>query len=256
MQFKLMAKTAVFSLFSLAGLCSFFGRKEMPKHQFESKVQSNTLDHSAWNALLKKYVDLSGDVDYKNFKNEQQSLTAYLDHLANNAPSDNWTKEEGLAYYINLYNAATVQLILNHYPTKSIKDIKRPWSNDWVKIGEKTYSLGDIEHKILRKMDEPRIHFAINCASFSCPKLLNEAYTASQLERQLQKVSEDFVNDPTRNIISKEKLQLSNIFKWYKSDFTTHGNLIEYIRPYSKIDIDAKADIEYLTYDWSLNEKK
>ncbi|WKX77565.1 DUF547 domain-containing protein [Zobellia laminariae] len=176
--------------------------------------------------------------------------------MGNTSPSDIWSKEEALAYYINLYNAATVQLILNNYPTKSIKDIKDPWGKEWVRIGSETFSLGDIEHKILRKMNEPRIHFAINCASFSCPKLLNEAYTSEKIEDQLQQASEDFVNDPTRNIISKEKLQLSNIFKWYKKDFTENGSLIDYIKTYSQKDIDPKADIKYVTYDWSLNEKK
>ncbi|MBT9187437.1 DUF547 domain-containing protein [Zobellia russellii] len=256
MQFKLMAKMAVLSIFSFAGLFSFFGGREMPQHHFSGNEQSKTLDHSTWNTLLKKHVDLTGNVDYKAFKADQATLTAYLDYLAHSVPSENWAKEEGLAYYINLYNAATVQLILNNYPTKSIKDIKDPWGKEWVKIGDESYSLGDIEHKILRKMDEPRIHFAINCASFSCPKLLTEAYTAQKLENQLQQASKDFVNDPTRNIISKEKLQLSNIFKWYKKDFTENGNLIDYIKNYSHTDIDQKANIKYLTYDWSLNEKK
>ncbi len=256
MQYNLMAKMAVLSIFSLAGLFSFFGGKEMPQHQFLGSEQNEILNHSAWNSLLKKYVDNTGNVDYKAFKTDQAALTSYLDDLAHTKPSEKWSKEEGLAYYINLYNAATVKLILDNYPTKSIKDIKDPWGKEWVKIGSETYSLGDIEHKILRKMDEPRIHFAINCASFSCPKLLNEAYTASALENQLQKATEDFVNDPTRNNISKEKLQLSNIFKWYKKDFTENGNLIDYIKKYSHTDINPKASIKYVTYDWSLNEKK
>ncbi len=251
-----MAKMTILSLFSLAGLFSLFGGKEMPIHQFTGNAQNEVLDHSSWNSLLKKYVDDSGNVDYKGFKTDQDALSSYLDYLGNTIPSETWSKEEGLAYYINLYNAATVQLILNNYPTKSIKDIKNPWGKEWVKIGEETFSLGDIEHKILRKMDEPRIHFAINCASFSCPKLLNEAYTVSKLESQLQKASEDFVNDPTRNILSKEKLQLSNIFKWYKKDFTENGSLIDYIKKHSQTEINSKAKIEYVTYDWSLNEKK
>jgi len=251
-----MAKMTVLSVLSLAGFFSFFGGKEMPQHQFTGNLQSEVLDHSAWNSLLKKYVDQTGNVDYKAFKNDQATLSSYLNYLGNTPPSEIWSKEEGLSYYINLYNAATVKLILDNYPTKSIKDIKDPWGKEWVKIGSDTYSLGDIEHKILRKMNEPRIHFAINCASFSCPKLLNEAYTSEKVEEQLQKASIDFVNDPTRNILSKEKLQLSNIFKWYKKDFTENGSLIDYIKTYSEKEIDPKAKISYVTYDWSLNEKK
>ena len=117
-------------------------------------------------------------------------------------------------------------------------------------------SLGDIEHQILRKMEEPRIHFAINCASYSCPKLLNEAYTASQLEFQLQKATKGFISDSSRNQISSEKLHLSNIFKWYKKDFTQQGSVINYIQPYIAINIPTDAEINYLKYDWSLNERK
>jgi len=213
-------------------------------------------DHAQWNTLLSKYVNDEGDVDYKGFQSDLASLENYLNLLAENSPKKVWTKNEKLAYYINLYNAATVKLILDNYPTRSIKDIKNPWGKNWVKTGDGKLSLGDIEHKILRKMDEPRIHFAINCASFSCPKLLNEAFTAAKMESQLQRTTLDFVNDPNRNSISKKKMQLSNIFKWYKKDFTENGSLIDYIKPYTEIDINDDTDIDYLKYDWNLNEAK
>ena len=214
------------------------------------------IDHSAWDQLLKKYVDEKGNVDYKSFQKDKQALVNYLDFLAQNSPKANEDKKERLAYYINLYNAATVKLILDNYPTNSIKDIRSPWDKKWVKVGEKELSLGHIEHKILRKMDEPRIHFAINCASYSCPKLLNEAFTASNMETLLQESTRDFINDPTRNIITSGRLRLSNIFKWYKKDFTLDGTLIEYINPYSEQSIASDAKINYLKYDWSLNERK
>lgn len=213
-------------------------------------------NHKAWNTLLSKYVDTKGDVDYKAFKNDSEALNNYLIHLAENSPKKDWSKNEKLAYYINLYNAATVKLILDNYPVKSIKDIKNPWGIDWVKTGDGILSLGDIEHKVLRKMNEPRIHFAINCASFSCPKLLNKAFTASQMEKQLNAATHDFINDKTRNIISKEVMQLSNIFKWYKKDFTTNGSLADYIKPYTAIEVNNETDIDFLKYDWNLNETK
>ncbi|HMB63936.1 MAG TPA: DUF547 domain-containing protein [Eudoraea sp.] len=212
-----------------------------------------TLDHSAWNTLLKKYVDTAGNVDYKSLKNDKNKLDEYLGYLAGNVPSGSDEKEK-LAYYINLYNAATVKLILDHYPVKSIKDINAPWDKKWVHLGEKLVSLGDIEHKILRRMNEPRIHFAINCASYSCPKLLNEAFTSSQLELQLQKAARDFVGDPSRNKIASDRLQLSNIFKWYIKDFTENSALVVYIDQLSDTAIAADAKIDYLKYDWSLNE--
>lgn len=225
--------------------------------QEKSEVEKRTVilpDHSQWGSLLAKYVNDNGDVDYRGFKSDTASLEEYLSNLAENSPKKDWSKSEKLAYYINLYNAATVKLILDYYPVKSIKDIKNPWGKDWVKTGDGVISLGDIEHKLLRKMDEPRIHFAINCASFSCPKLLNKAFKAKKLEAQLNEVTLDFINDKTKNTISKEKMQLSNIFKWYKKDFTENGSLIDYIKPYTKVEISTDTDIDYLKYDWNLNE--
>ncbi len=224
--------------------------KKQPKKVVQSSV------HSEWNALLKKYVTDAGNVDYKSFGNEKSTLNSYIEKLGNNAPADSWSKKERLAYYINLYNAATVKLILDNYPIKSIKDINKPWGKKWVRVGNTTYSLGNIEHKILRKMNEPRIHFAINCASYSCPKLLNVAFTAANMETLLQKAINEFINDTKRNKISTNKVQLSNIFKWYKKDFTSNGTLIEYLNSYLTTKINDNADIDYLKYDWSLNEAK
>ncbi|MEP3209175.1 MAG: DUF547 domain-containing protein [Maribacter sp.] len=213
-------------------------------------------DHSKWTSLLAKYVNAKGDVDYKSFQNDAGSLDRYLYQLAENSPEKDWSKNEKLAYYINLYNAATVKLILDNYPTTSIMDIKNPWGRNWIKTGDGVLSLGNIEHKILRKMNEPRIHFAINCASFSCPKLLNKAFTADQMQKQLHEVTLEFINDATRNSISKEKMQLSKIFKWYKKDFTKNGSLADYIKPYTEVEINGNADIDFLKYDWNLNEAK
>lgn len=212
------------------------------------------LDHSEWNQLLKRYVDTNGNVNYQAFKKDEKVLDAYLKKLADDEPLNTSKPSEKLAYFINLYNAATVKLILENYPPKSIKDIQKPWDREWIKVGTKTYSLGQIEHNILRKMEEPRIHFAINCASYSCPKLLNEAFLPSKLETQLQKVTSDFINDTKRNIITSEKIEISSLFKWFKSDFTTNTSLIKYIQNYSNISINADAKISFMNYDWRLNE--
>jgi len=217
--------------------------------------ENHNVDHSVWDQLLKKYVDDNGDVNYKGFKQEAKLLNGYIDYLATKIPSENWSKQEKLAYYINVYNANTIKLIIDNYPTKSIKDIKNPWSKNRIKIGEEDFSLEDIEHKILRKMNEPRIHFAINCASASCPKLLNMAYTADNIETLLEKATKDFISDSDKNKISKENVQLSKIFDWYKKDFTKNGSLIDYINHYSKVKIDSNAKIYYLDYDWNLNEQ-
>ncbi len=222
--------------------------------QINSKNSQEIMNHEAWDVLLKKHVDDNGNVDYTKFAKDRDKLNEYLTYLAENPISDSAKKEERLAYYINLYNAGTVQLILENYPLKSIKDIFRPWGKDRIRISDEKYSLGDIEHKILRKMNEPRIHFAINCASISCPKLQNEAFLSDIIEEQLEKASFEFVNDQSKNTIGSEEVGLSKIFDWYKSDFTTKGTLVDYLNRYSKIKISENAEIDYINYDWRLNE--
>lgn len=252
-----MFKVGIASIFILFGFWQLAQKPHhLPETHFTDSSNTGKVAHTPWNVLLQKHVDTDGNVNYKNFLKDKQALQDYLDYLAKNEPQKNWSKAEGLAYYINLYNAATVLLILEHYPLESIKDINSPWGKEWVAIGSKTYSLGDIEHKILRKMDEPRIHFAINCASYSCPKLWNKAFTAADLESQLTAVTKDFVSDTKRNSIAEKEVGLSNIFKWYKKDFTENGSLTDYINKYSKTKISADANISYLKYDWSLNESK
>tara|TARA_R110002020_G_scaffold113688_1_gene261558 strand:+ start:48688 stop:49434 length:747 start_codon:yes stop_codon:yes gene_type:complete len=212
------------------------------------------MDHGAWDKLLKKHVAANGKVDYKGFVKDKKLLDAYLEHLGKNPASEYGTKDGRLAYYINLYNAATVKLIVDHYPVKSIKDIKNPWGREFVKVGNRTISLGELEHGILRKMEEPRIHFAINCASTSCPDLLNEAFVSAKMGQQLEKATKRFVNDSTKNKITAGSYELSALFKWYKKDFTTQGSLREFINLYGEHPITKEQKCSYLPYDWSLNE--
>ena len=233
-------------------LMSCFGQKPS-RVPYENSVE--TLEHASWDVLLKKHVDNQGNVDYKTFRNDTKQLRDYLEYLAKNPISNKASKEERLAYYINLYNAGTVQLILENYPLESIKDIFRPWGKDRLIIGDDKFSLGEIEHDILRKMNDPRVHFAINCASFSCPKLLNEAFIGKKMEEQLEKVAFEFINDRSKNKISKGSVALSKIFDWYKKDFTKEGSLIDYLNKYSKTKISDTEKLNYLNYDWSLNEK-
>jgi len=222
----------------------------------KERVATVPTDHAVWNTLLKKYVDNDGNVDYAAFQKEQQALKAYVADLGDNAPKNTWGKNKKLAYYINLYNAATVLLIVENYPTKSIKDIPNRWKRKWIAVGSGITSLNDIEHKVLRKMNEPRIHFAINCASYSCPKLLNTAFTETNMEMLLEQATSEFINDPKRNRFTANEAQLSKIFKWYKSDFTSKTSLLGYITPYLKKSLAKNAEIDYLDYDWSLNEAK
>lgn len=220
-------------------------------------LQQKVPNHHQWDRLLKKHVQESGLVDYKSFQKDYSKLTEYLEYLGGYQPTRTWKKEELLAYYINLYNAGTVQLILDHYPVGSIKDISRPWGRKFLRMGNQQISLGTLEHDLLRKMEEPRIHFAINCASFSCPSLLNEAYTAADLNSQLERATQNFINDPSRNRISANNIELSKIFKWYKGDFGDGDKeLIAFLNKYLNSPLAPDAKIGYLPYNWGLNEKR
>jgi len=183
---------------------------------FSAIAQKNI--HHRWNNQLQKYVSEAGTVDYKSWQNDQENLEAYLETLAQFPPSENSSKNHKLAYWINAYNALTVQLILKNYPLKSIKEIKSPWDNP----------------------------------IFS-PKLLNSAFQEKQLEQQLVEVTQSFLKDPTKNIIQPDQLELSKIFLWFGKDFGSKADRLSFIAKYSGVSLD-RPKIDYLTYDWSLNE--
>lgn len=220
----------------------------------EIEVTSLNFNHNNFNELLKKHVDEKGNVNYKGFKTDWKSLKQYINQLAQNTPQSTWSKNEILAYWINAYNALTIDLILRHYPVKSIKDIKDPWKQRFWKLNQKWYNLDEIEHQILRKMNEPRIHFAIVCASVSCPKLLNKAYSANNLDEDLTLTTKAFLNDASKNEISSQHIKLSKIFKWFAKDFKTEGSLIDFLNRYSDIKISANAKKSFKDYNWNLNE--
>ena len=242
------------NLISSAG----FNSKGLPTPETEEQLNSQEakVDHSQWNALLQKHVDKAGMVDYSGFKKDREKLDQYLKLLSDQKPDKSWGKNELLAYYINLYNAYTVDLILRNYPLESIKDINGAWTNEFVSIGNKEISLGGIENSLLRKMNEPRIHFAINCASISCPKLMNEAYTSKNMEKQLEKATREFINSD-KNDISAGSAKLSSIFDWYKGDFTENGQtIIEYVNQYANTKINKGTTVYFKDYNWNLNDAK
>ena len=231
----------------------------------ELTYNNSAPSHQVWDQLLKKHVDSSGHVNYNWFIADSTTLNNYLTLLSNNPPNTSmWNKEERLAYWINAYNAFTVKLIIDNYPVSSIRDLhptfhvplfNTVWHIKFFKIGEEKFNLDRIEHDILRKeFNEPRIHFAIVCASYSCPPLRNEAYVAQRIGEQLEEQAVDFINNPKWNRISAESLELSSIFKWFKGDFTNGRTLIQFLNQYSKVRIKSNAKVSFMDYDWSLNE--
>ena len=213
------------------------------------------IDHAIWTVFLQKHVSNSGNVDYENIKANDSDLNNYLNQFIEISPNNTWNKNEKLAYWINAYNAFTIKLIIDNYPLKSIKDIKNPWDQKFIPISGEMISLNHIEHEILRNMGEPRIHFAIVCASESCPKLLNEAYVWGKLEQQLTGATKDFLRDKSKNKITGNDLQLSKIFKWFSKDFKQNDSLIDFLNKYSDVKISEDAKINYLDYSWELNDK-
>jgi predicted nucleic-acid-binding Zn-ribbon protein len=215
---------------------------------------------SIFNDLLQKHVTKNGIVDYTSLKTDESKLDNYISYLKKIAPEKSWSKNKQKAFWINVYNAYTIKIILNKYPLKSILDIKEDGKNAWkipfVKVGSNLYTLDHIEHQILRKtLFDPRIHVGVNCASGSCPKLGNKAFTEENIERTLEKLMREFVNDSSRNKFLENEIQISSIFDWFQEDFTKNGSLIEYLNKYSETKINSNAKISYLKYDWSLNSK-
>jgi hypothetical protein len=210
--------------------------------------------HETWDALLKKHVSATGQVNYKGIKAEKFKLEDYLKTLSTNAPEESWSKAEQMAFWINAYNAFTIKLIVDNYPTSSITKLHagKPWDQKWIKIGSKTYTLNNIENDILRpQFKDARIHFAVNCAAKSCPPLLNAAWTAANLNANLDAQAKKFINNPAFNKLSEKKAEVSKIFEWYAADF---GKLIDFLNKYATTKVSAKAKVSYLEYDWGLNE--
>ena len=234
-----------------------------------------SVDHSKLDLLLSAYVSESGFVDYAAIQ-KNQLLDEYLEVLSGVVPEE-LPEKEAIAYWINAYNAFTIKLIVDNFPVGSIREItpfrikgvrlaipkiNSPFEYKLAEINGRVYSLDDIEHKILRKkFDEPRIHFALVCASVSCPPLRREAFTGERLDIQLDEQARIFLNDTTKNrIAAGEIIYLSRIFDWFQSDFGgSKASLQFYLAQYFEGDLRDRLEagsfkINYLPYNWSLNE--
>lgn len=221
---------------------------------------SSNAQTSIFNSLLQKHVDKQGNVDYKGLKTDEVRLNTYIDYLATTSPEKSWSVNKQKAFWINAYNAYTIQLILDNFPLKSITKIKKKgktaWNIPFAKVGNEVYTLDHIEHKILRKeVFDPKIHVGVNCASISCPKLANIAFTEENIEAELTRLMKEFINDASKNKLSEKKVQISSIFDWFKDDFSKNGSVIDYVNTFSEMKINSNAKITYLKYDWSLNSK-
>lgn len=232
------------------------------------QVSIDQINHDGFDQLLKKYVDVNGRVNYRAWhqsRADREALKSYLESLSRANPDQSATREARLAYWINAYNAVTIEGILRVYPTTSIRNHTAKlfgyniWKNLIFTAGDKRVSLEDIEHKILRKMGEPRIHFAIVCASIGCPRLLNEAYVEDRLEQQLSANAKDFFSRKQNLQVDNNTLKLSQIINWFGSDFgDTQSQQMQMLSPYFPPAAQALAAsgdyrVQFLDYDWDLN---
>lgn len=224
------------------------------------RSSSAAVDHAPWDALLKKYVDDNGRVAYRELRaQDRATLARYLDVLAQ-ARVEGMTENEEKAFWINAYNAAIVNGVLNGLTAEGVLARQRFFRWYTVRVAGQGRSPDEIEHQILRKkFSDPRIHFALVCASTSCPKLRREAYVAERLDQQLDEAARAFINDPTRNHIAAQRVALSMIFRWFAEDFVNAaGSVPDFVARF--VDAEKRAvlharkdDLAYLEYDWTLN---
>ncbi len=206
-----------------------------------------------YNKLLELAVCETG-VNYAVAKKSSLMNSVESEFLAvDKSTFDSFSTKQQIAWYSNLYNFYTLKLIVENYPLKSIRDIKTPWDQKIIPLFGKEVSLNHLEHTILRKKyDEPRIHFALNCASIGCPPLRKTPFTGEKLEVQLDEQAQTFLKDESRNRVEGKTLYLSKIFQWYGGDFKkNYGSYQQYAK--SVLNITGKMKIKFSEYDWDLN---
>ena len=270
------------ALFILLGLLPGFGSGERAfapgvevwdrwtKHQASA---TDVIDHSAWTALLKTHVRTDGNgvnlVNYSGLAADRSKLQAYLTTLGA-TPISRFNRNEQMAYWINLYNALTVQVILDHMPVGSIRDINispgllsvGPWDKKLFQIEGEDLSLNDIEHRILRPVwQDPRIHYAVNCASIGCPNLKKTAYTGKALEADLDQAARAYVNNARGVTVRNGLVTVSRIYDWFIEDFggsekSVLGHIRQYADPDLAAQLDQIGDLNDTQYDWSLNSAR
>ena len=268
---QLTAALPALGVFALA--CGAPVPEAIPGWDVSDETSVMRIDHRPWQELLDAYVAADGSgvnlVDYERFQadpGDAAKLMAYLDYLQGLDPRD-YPRAEQMAYWINLYNAVTVKVVLDAYPVETIRDIHRgmtpytgPWDDVHARVAGDDLTLNHIEHGILRPLwRDERIHYAVNCAAYGCPHLLDTAFTAANTEELLDAGARDYVNSFRGvDVVDEAHIVISSIYDWYVEDFGgTEESVLEHLRRYAEGDLAAllngfEGAIDY-DYDWSLN---
>ncbi|MBV6631438.1 MAG: DUF547 domain-containing protein [Alphaproteobacteria bacterium] len=243
-----------------------------PRWQQHNADSTASIDHSIWDDLLKRSVKLDQDgvarFPYARLSViDRNSLRLYLEQMAETSPSE-YNRDQQFAYWANLYNALTVQVILDHYPVDTIRDVdispglfaNGPWGKKLTTVEDEELSLDDIEHRILRPIwKDPRIHYAVNCAAIGCPNLRQSAWLAETLDQDLDTAARAYVNNPRGAVIEDGDLTVSRIYDWFIEDFEIDGGIVSHLRKYAEPELASNLRQfrrpDGFRYDWSLNEQ-
>ena len=258
-------------LTAAAGVFSAYGQNRSLDEVFAAydEQSARMVDHSAWDGLLGRYLDSEHPSGVNRFDyaavspEDRRVLDEYLDELQSLSPAS-LNRDEQMAYWFNLYNALTVRVILDHYPAASIRDISLPgsrggpWKAALVTVEGRPLSLDNIEHDILRPLwGDPRIHYAVNCASIGCPDLAPRAYRGAILEEMLDEAARSYINHPRGVSMNGRRLTLSSIYSWYKEDFGNREELYAHLLGYADGEtaeaVRASKGRPRYRYDWALN---
>jgi hypothetical protein len=261
---------------SSVALLAIFGAPQAdlwPKWQNHDPASIRKIDHSVWDALLKKYLVAPHPSGINRFRygsvtpEDRKALKGYLESLQS-LPVSAYNRTEQKAYWINLYNALTVEVVLSRYPVASIRDIgispglfsRGPWDAKLLTVEGEKLSLNDIEHRILRPIwKDARVHYAVNCASLGCPNLQHAAFTAENMETLLDRGAREYVNHPRGVAVRNRKLRVSSIYVWFRGDFGgSADDLMEHWREYADGPLanelkNYSGGLEH-DYDWRLND--
>ena len=215
---------------------------------------SQKTDYKLYNTFLSKYVSFTGNVNYDGIYLNKAELEELVVFFEKNVPLTTVSKPEKIAYWINSYNLHAIKLIIDNYPVVSINDVIDPFKVNFVSYKGILLSLDYIENEILRKLDDPRVHFGINSASISSPILVNEAFEPETLDKQLNTAARFFINDATKNQLAADKASVSKIFQWYKNDFTATKSIVEFINQYALVKLTDATVLTYSEFNFGLNK--